>query len=248
MTLCRRTTGLLLLAALSAVANGAAAQSRTSTGEVRQLVTFLWQPGKAEDAEALYRTQLVSIYAATPALRRFRAWREAESPEPLDLMVVSSYAGMAGMDSANAQIRARSGAGPSVPAIYGMLSSMSQHHTDQFIEMLPAVSDAQTDAGELTVFEFLRIVPGGQTRFSTLLATAVRPWERMAGLTLWSETGRTLVSDGWDFVRIYGISALGDWHTYRTRMRESSAGSALEPLIAARKTMILRRARQLSVH
>ncbi len=227
----------------------AVAQNSTATagGEVRQIVTFLWQPGMSEQAIGIYERQLKPIYTDIPAMRRFRAYREAESPEPLDLVVVSTYASMAGMDAANDALRRAPSGGESAFALYGKLSAMTQHHHDQFVEILPAASDTATGNGDLTVFEYIRVAPGAQSRFTTLLFTSVRPFERERGLYAWSETGRMLVSDGWDFVRIYGITSLGQWQQYRERMRTAPRVAELDGLIAARKTIILKRDARLSV-
>lgn len=231
----------------SAVLSPLAAQNTTASGEVRQIVTFLFQPGRAADAFAIYEKQLKPIYAGVAPLRRFRGYREAESPEPLDLVVVSSYDGMAGMDAANDDLRKANPTGQSAFALYGVLSGMTQSHHDQFVEMLPALSDSVTGGADLTVFEYIRVTPGAQQRFPTLLFTFVRSFERERGLYAWSETGRMLVGDGWDFVRIYGIRSLGEWQRYRERMRISPHGAELDAMISARKTIILRRDQRLSV-
>jgi hypothetical protein len=97
------------------------------------------------------------------------------------------------------------------------------------------------------VFEYIRVTPGAQSRFSTLLFTFIRPYERTRGMYVWSETGRMLISDGWDFVRSYGIQSLGDWQRYRERMRTAPRGPDMDALIAARKTIIVRRDPRLSV-
>ncbi len=226
---------------------GAQHSTVTGGGEVRQIVTFLWQPGMSEQAIGIYERQLKPIYTGIPAMRRFRAYREAESPEPLDLVVVSTYESMAGMDAANDALRRAPSGGESAFALYGKLSTMTQRHHDQFVEMLPAASDSAADSADLTVFEYIRVAPGAQTRFTTLLLNSVRPFERERGLYKWSETGRMLVSDGWDFVRIYGITSLGAWQLYRERMRTASRVCELDGLIAARKTIILKRDARLSV-
>lgn len=226
---------------------GAQNTAATTGGEVRQIVTFHFQPGRSDDAFAIYEKQLKPMYAGIAPLRRFRGYREAESPEPLDLVVVSSYDGMAGMDAANDALRRPNAAGQSAFALYATLSGMTQSHHDQFVEMLPALSDSVTDAVDLTVFEYIRVAPGAQQRLPTLLITFIRPFERERGLYAWSESGRMLVSDGWDFVRIYGIRSLGDWHRYRERMRNSPHGSELDAMISARKTIILKRDARLSV-
>jgi hypothetical protein len=226
---------------------GAQNSAATAGGEVRQIVTFLWQPGMSEQAIAIYERQLKPIYTGIPAMRRFRAYREAESPEPLDLVVVSTYDNMAGMDAANDALRKAPPGAESAFALYGKLSAMTQRHHDQFAEMLPAASDSTTDNTDLTVFEYIRVAPGAQARFTTLLFTSVRPFERERGLYAWSETGRMLVSDGWDFVRIYGIRSLGQWQQYRERIRTAPRAAEMDGLIAARKTIILKRDARLSV-
>ncbi len=215
--------------------------------EVRQLVTFLFQPGKAADAIAIYESMLKPIYRDVAPLRRFRGYREAESPEPMDLMVSSSYAGMAGMDAANAALRAPRPSGASAFALYGTLAAMSQSHHDQFVEILPALSDTPDDSAGITVFEYLRLAPGKQERFPTLLFTDMRRIEREAALYRWSETGRLLVSDGWDFLRIHHMRSLADWQRYRDVQRLGPAGEAMQSMISARKAVILRLEPRLSV-
>ena len=244
---------MLIVAAVAVAVSGSSmplsAQNTAATagGEVRQIVTFRFQPGRTTDAFTIYEKQLKSIYADVAPLRRFRGYREAESPEPLDLIVVSSYESMAGMDAANEALRKPNSTGQSAFALYGVLSGMTQSHHDQFVEMLPALSDTATDAVDLTVFEYLRVAPGAQQKLPTLLITFVRPFERERGLYSWSESGRMLVSDGWDFVRIYGMHSLSEWQRYRERMRNSPHGNEMDSMISARKTIIVRRDARLSV-
>ncbi len=228
--------------ALDAQPRAAAPQS-----EVRQLVTFLFLPGRFADAMAIYESKLKPIYADVAPLQRFRAYREAESPEPLDLVVVSSYAGMTGMDLANEALRRPNAAGQTAMSFYGALSAMTQTHHDQFVEMLPALSDTATEAATLTVFEYIRVAPGKRAQYERGLRTEVRPFERANGLYQWSETGRMLVSDGWDYLRIFGIASLGDWHRYTRDARQPGSPFAADTLVAARKTIILRREGRLSV-
>jgi hypothetical protein len=216
-------------------------------GDVRQIVTFLFQPGRTSDAVTIYERQLRPIYAAVPALRRFRAYREVESPEPLDLVVVSHYDGMAGMDAANDALRAPGPDGASAFALYGTLSAMTQHHHDQFVEILPALSDTidARETARLTVFEYVRVTPGAHARYESLVATALRPLERSQRLSLASETGRMLVSDGWDYLRLHRMRSLGDWQRHALAMQ--SFDDRLGPLVAARKVIILREDPRLSV-
>ncbi len=226
---------------------GLVAQSPSRPTEVRQIVTFLFQPGRTAEAVTIYEQQLKPIYTENAALKRFRGYREAESPEPLDLVVISTFDGMAGMDASNETLRRPGASGQSAFALYGTLSSMTQTHHDQFVEMLPALSDAATEGSGLTVFEYLRIVPDARTRFTTLLFGSIRPFEQQRKLYEWSETGRMLVSDGWDFVRIHGIRSLADWQRYREQLRGAPMGPQMEGMITARKTLILRRDPRLSV-
>lgn len=223
------------------------AQQSVRAPEVRQIVTFLFQPGRSVDANAIYEKQLRPIYTEVPSLRSFRAYHEAESPEPLDLVVVSSYNGMAGMDSANAALRKPSATGQSAFALYGTLSAMTQTHHDQFIEMLPSVSDSASSTTTLTVFEYIRVAPGMHTDFESRLRTLVRVSEKDARLYDWSETGRVLVGDGWDYVRIFGIKSLADWHRYQRYIHGATMRSQFAATIVTRKTIILRLDAKLSV-
>ncbi len=225
----------------------ALAQAPMASSDVRQIVTFRFAAGRTGEAVAIYEQQLKPIYLDVPPLLRFRAYRETESPEPLDLVIVSNYSGMAGMDAANAMLRRPHSSGRSALALYGALSAMSETHHDQFVEMEPGWSDTLVAGERLTVFEYLRLAPGAQSEFGRLLRSTVRPYESALRLYEWSESGRMLVSDGWDIVRIFGIGSLGDWQRYRERMREAPFAGEFDRLISARKTIILRQDSSLSV-
>ncbi len=217
-----------------------------SPREVRQIVTFLFQPQRTADAVAIYEQQLKPIYADVAPLLRFRAYREAESPEPLDLVVVSSYRGMAGMDLANEALRLPPRAGRSASALYGTLAAMTQTHHDQFVEMLPFGGGTPDDSAGITVFEYLRVPVSQHRNFVAQMQNRVRE-ERTLGLFRWSEFGRMLVSDGWDFLRIHQMRSLADWQRYRAYDRESLRLPGGEFEITARKTIILRQDPRLSV-
>lgn len=216
------------------------AQSRPEQPEVRQIVTFSFLPGRAGEATLIFQEQLRPIYQGLPDLLRFRGYREVESPEPLDLMVVSSYRGMEGMDRANEGLRRPSPSGPSALSWYGSLSGMTETHHDQFVEMIESLSDTVLSTDGLTVFVYLRLTPGSRAAFEQQLAKRVRMFERERRLTQWSETGRMLVSDGWDYLRIFGFGSLGDWHRYLTALRGAPFSEELEGGIAARKSIIVR--------
>lgn len=204
--------------------------------EVRQIVTFLFQPGQGAEAQRIYAEQLKPLYEANPAMRRIRAYREAESPVPLDLILVSSFAGMAGMDASNEHLRRPPAGQRSAFEWYGTLAAMTQHHHDQFVEMVPALSDSVTnDAGQLVAFEYYRVAPGLHGRFERQLQDQ-RSREQRGRLYAWSETGRMLVSDGWDYLRIFGLSTLADWSRFRAATRQGPA----DALVTARRTIIVR--------
>jgi hypothetical protein len=244
---CRAGRSILLAVTVGASALNAQSATPSVQPEVRQLVTFLFQPGRSADAIAIYERQLKPIYTGIQPLLRFRAFREAESPEPLDLVVVSSYAGMAGMDLSNDALRTPNAAGQSAFALYGQLSAMTQTHHDQFVEMLPALSDTAQSGTGLTVFEYIRVAAGKHALYERALLSEVRPFERTNRLYDWSETGRMLVSDGWDYLRIYGVKSLGDWHRYRRGTRGQGFQFGADTLVAGRKTIILRNDPRLSV-
>lgn len=236
----------LMLAATSAGPTDAAAQAEGAGSEVRQIVTFRFAAGRMAEAVGIYRGQLRPIYDGIPSLLRFRGYGEAESPEPLDLIVVSSYRGMAGMDLANEGLRRPGPRGASALSLYGTLSAMTVAHHDQFVEMLPSLGDS-AGAGGLTVFEYVRLAPGSADEFERLLRDQVRPFERDQQLISWSETGRMLVSDGWDYLRIFGISSLGEWHRYQQALWTAPFHSDLQRQVAARKSLVTRELPNLAV-
>lgn len=228
----------LLLAAL--LLHPVVAAAQPAPDDVRQLVTFRWQPGRDRDALAIYTGPLRAIYARLPALAAVRGFREAESPEPLDLVVVAHYRSMARMDTANTQLRSEREADRPALQYYADLAAMSAGHHDQFVRMLPELSDRITSPTPLTVYEFLRLAPGARREFEQRLSTVVRPAERRRTPAHAVETGRFLVADGWDILRIHHITSLGDWQRIaEARDRDSALGFA-ERFVAARKVMLLK--------
>lgn len=218
-----------------------------AASEVRQIVTFRFAPGRSAEALAIYERRLKPVYEDVAPLLRFRAYREAESPEPLDLVIVSSYRGLAGMDAANEALRKTHPSGVSAFQAYGELSAMTAAHHDQFVEMLPRVSGPPVEGTGLTVFEYVRTTPGGGPAYERLLTDRLQRFEQQRALFRGSETGRLIVSDGWDYLRMHAIGSLADWHAAVTAVRESAIQTELAPLVAARKTLILRLDPRLSV-
>lgn len=225
---------------------GRPAPAPAQTPEVRQIITFLWSPGRGADALRIYRDSLMPIYRGIPQYLRHRAYGEVESSEPLDLIEVTAFSSMAGMDSAGPALRRPGPAGRSAVDLYGALDGITQRHHDQFVVMLPALSDSAADQSGLVVFEYLRLAPGAQRAFESGLG-ALRRAEREAALYSWSETGRLLVSDGWDYLRVYGVPALAGWQRYRELARALPAAAAVDRLVAARKTIIVKAAGGLAL-
>lgn len=151
-------------------------------------------PGRAAEATALYREAALPLYRADDYLLGFRAFREVESPIPVDLVIVRGFDGLAGMERSGARLREVATAqGTSVGALYGRIGALSQGHTDEFVEMLPRLGSGDPAATRWTVFIRLRLVPGVSADAEAALETVAR-WERQRGLA--TSTARFLIGDG----------------------------------------------------
>jgi quinol monooxygenase YgiN len=216
--------------------------------EVRQLVTFKFEPGHTEEAVEIFRSKVIPLYVKTEAMIRFRVSREVESPEPLDLILVATYRSLAGMDRSNAELaqRARE-SGTSIGALYGSISDLSHHHHDQFVEILPAFSHGDPGSKPLTVFDSIRVIAGGGRELETLLASGVLPWEKGLDSLAGSETARFLIGDGWNYLRILGFENLSHLHDYLTAAREEPWSQEMDRLVATRKRIVVRQEPDLAV-
>lgn len=214
--------------------------------EVRQIVTFTFLPGQTGAAIDGYRSQAIPLYERNEAMLSFRAFREVESPIPLDLMVVSAFRGMAGMDDSNSSLRALAAeAGTSIGAIYGQLGALSSGHTDQFVEMLPSLGSGDPSSKRLTAFVWYRVLPGQENVFETVVRTAVAPWEKEVQIP--SATGRFLVSDGWHYLRFLGFNSLGEYQEYWSGLSMLSASSRLADLTVERREVIVSSVQEMAV-
>jgi len=234
---------MLILAALAMATSVAAQQS-----EIRQLVSFKFLPGKSSEATAIFRDEARPLYEDDAPMLRFRGYREAESPEPVDLMVVSTFDGMAGMDASNLALRrVAEEHGTSIGAVYGRIGALSQHHRDEFVQIDPSLSWG-TDQEALSVFVSVRIEPGKRHAFEQLLRDAVLPWEKEldSGLS-GSESGPYLLSDGWDYIRIMRMQSLEDWHHYVSEWRAQTWSHAVDRVVTIEKQIILVPVTELSV-
>lgn len=240
------STVLMMAGALSGLGAGALAAQTPVESEVRQIVTFSFLPGRMGEAIGAYRERAVPLYERNEAMLSFRAFREVESSIPLDLMVVSAFHGMAGMDRSNTTLRELATAvGTSIGAIYGELGALSSGHTDQFVEMLPALGSGDPSATRLTAFVWYRVLPGRSAEFEDALATEISPLEEASGVP--SATGRFLVSDGWDYLRFLGFDSLGDYQEYWTSFGAHPGHSRLSALTTERREVIVASVPEMAV-
>lgn len=215
-------------------------------GEVRQLVTFSFLPGRSADALRIYRERAVPLYEQNEAMRTFRGFREVESPIPLDLMVVSAFDGMAGMDASNARLReVAAAAGTSIGALYGEIGALSSSHTDQFVEMLPELGTGDASGRRLTAFVWYRVSPGARRGFEAALEEVVEGPDRFTGTP--TATGRFLVADGWDYLRMLAFDSLGQYQAYQAAVAAHPSGRRLEGVTAERRQVILAGVPELAV-
>ena len=220
-----------------------AAQPPAESREVRQLVTFRFLPGQTRAALDVYRTGILPIYRGVEAMRTVRLLGEVESPEPLDLVVVTHYADMAGMDRANQAMRGLPADGPTIGQLYQQVADLSLGHHDQFVEVISPPVMAGTPDGLLEVLEFLRVASGSQGAFERQMLQIVHPWEEDQAtrqLVPRTETARFLVADGWDYLRTYAVRDLASWQAYSAARARHPAVWAANRNVEQRKTMILR--------
>jgi hypothetical protein len=209
-----------------------------SVGEVRQIVSFTLKPQAGPRVRALYRDELLELYAADPELRSLRVFREAESAVPVDLVVIRAFDGMAGMDASGAALRRLAeGAGRSVGALYGRIAALSTGHTDEFVRMLPEAGQGDPTTAELTAVFRYRVAPGRRGEVEAAFAGPVRAMERGEG---WSTTtGRHLLGNGWHLVRMVGLASLGDYQRYVERLDDVLADAGVADAVAARSDQLL---------
>lgn len=217
--------------------------------EVRQLVSFRFLPGRAAEAIRLFREEALPLYHDNEPMLRFRGYREAESPVPVDLVVVSTFRGMAGMDASNQSLRDSARArGSSVGAIYGSIAAESVEHRDEFVEIDSDASWGDADSGPMIVLIRMEIAPGARDAFERLIRDRLVPWERGLGPGIrGADGGPFLVSDGWDAFRVLAIESLGDWHAYLRARRNASWRRELDRIVVRERQTILVGLPELSV-
>ncbi|NNF27639.1 MAG: hypothetical protein HKN73_10510 [Gemmatimonadetes bacterium] len=163
----------------------------------------------------------------------FRGFSEVESSIPLDLVVVSAFEGMAGMDASNAFL-GRAGIGE----FYGRVGPLLSSHTDQFVEMLPELGQDDPSTAARTALIWYRVVPGGQADFERALEATAVPYEVATGVS--SQTGRFLLGDGWHYLRFLGLPSLGAYQSYLDGLAGAEGYDDLAAIVAATREVILR--------
>jgi hypothetical protein len=215
-------------------------------GEVRQIVTFSFLPGKTNEAINLFRERAIPLYQQGSAMLSFRGFREVESPLAIDLMAVSAFNGMAGMDQSNEQLSAvAQSAGSSLGSVYGGISALSSRHTDQFVEMIVSLGNGDASARRLTAFVWYRLTPGQSAEFEKTLGASIVPWETATNTP--SATGRFVVSDGWHYLRTLGFDSLGEYQQYWIEVARLSGHKQLESFTTDRREVIVASIAELSV-
>jgi hypothetical protein len=230
--------------------------------EVLQLVTFSFRPGKMSEAIAVFRERALPLYDQDAAMLSFRGLREVESPEPLDLIVISRFRGMAGMDESNEALRTVSAPAPSgsagspesssedsptlgIGAFYGAIVPLIASHHDQFVELFPGLANGDPTSKRLVALVSYQLLPGEGPAFESALERAILPWERAAGVS--SSTGRFLISDGWHYLRILGFDSLGDFQDYWSRLNTEADYSVIDGITTRRKEIVVAAVPELSV-
>lgn len=183
---------------------------------VIQIVTFRFESGQSGAALRIFEEQALPLYRQNSAMLEFRAYREVESPDPLDLVVISRFEGMAGMDRSNEQLRLlAASAGTSIGVIYGGISEYALGHTDEFVEIGSDATLASMDAERLVVLEYLELegsesVPtvASAPTAAAAGADAVALPTGLPGLS-GGVGGPMVIADGWSHFRMYGVASLG---------------------------------------
>ena len=214
-------------------------------GEVRQLVTFRFLPGRASEAHALFRDRAVPLYRENADMLSFRGFSEVESPVPLDLVVVSAFRGMEGLDASNEALTGLAAdAGDDIRSIYGAIAALSATHHDQFIEILPDLATGDPADAPLVAFVSYRMLAGERERFLRAVRDEIVPWERERGVP--SQTARFLVSDGWHYLRMVGFDSLGAYQRYWTEI-VPAGHDYIDGITTRRREIILAPVPEMSV-
>ena len=209
-------------------------------GEVRQIVSLSFTPGGAAEGTAAFEELAVPLYRLDSDMLSFRGYREVESSIPLDLVVISAFRGMAGMDASNEFLGSQG-----IGRFYGRVGPLLARHTDQFVEMLPALGQGDPSTAARTVLIWYRTAPGSQVDFEEALAETVVPYELAAGIP--AQTGRFLLGDGWHYLRFVGVQSLGGYQAYLAGLESAPGYAVLATVVVSTREVMLRSVSDLAV-
>ena len=213
--------------------------SLETLAEVRQLVTFRFSSRGIFGPPTI--APIVELYRQTPAVRRVRGYREAESPEPFDLILMTSYRGLEGFDRARQDLSGqRTRSGMTLAGAYQRIEQTTEWHRDHFIEMIGDLDHQTTTPPEFFVFEWIRLVPAARRAYELLLDTTVLPWEKNQTFLQSTETGRVFIGEGWDYLRILGFTSMAGYQDYLGAWRHHPEADALALHVTDKKVFVVR--------
>jgi hypothetical protein len=164
------------------------------------------------------------------------------------VILMTSSRDLDGFELARKQmVGLRATSGGTLFAAQQRLDEMTEWQRDEFIEMLPDHDHRSGTEPRVFVFDWVRLVPAAHRAYELLVQNAVVPWERERTFLHLTETGRVLVGDGWDYVRILGFDTLAGYQDYLDLWRERSEADQLALHVSARRTVIVREDETLRV-
>jgi hypothetical protein len=224
---------------------------RRDLPEVRHLVMYRFQRnggpfGMRPSMPAM--DSLLELYRETPPVLRVRGYREAESAEPFDLILATNHRGLEGFEQAMEQLAKRStDRGVTFGVASRRIDEASEWHRDWWVELIEDMTHTGTGTPELHVFEWVRVFPSTQPAYELLLRSRLVPFERDQTNVRSSETGRVLIGDEWDYLRIVGFPSLSAYHDYRRVLRDDQVSEEIGRFVALRKMFVVRQDGDLSV-
>ncbi len=212
-------------------------KAQNDTSIVWQLVTFNILPGEYSNVIDLYQQQAVPLFTENEEMLRFRGFREVESPVPFGLMVLTEMNGLGGMDAANIRLRAIAAEqNISVGNLYGRISDLTAGHTDEFVQLIPEWKIEDPFTSKYQVFISYDIVAGKSADFRRFVHEQLIPAEKELGLP--SSGGQYLISDGWQYLRVFGIESLKEFGDYVELLHSKDLDNVLDRFVDKKRVVI----------
>ncbi len=212
-------------------------KAQNDTSIVWQLVTFNILPGEYSNVIDLYQQQAIPLFTENEEMLRFRGFREVESPVPFGLMVLTEMNGLGGMDAANIRLRAIAAEqNISVGNLYGRISDLTAGHTDEFVQLIPEWKIEDPFTSKYQVFISYDIVAGKSADFRRFVHEQLIPAEKELGLP--SSGGEYLISDGWQYLRVFGIESLKEFGYYVELLHSKDLDNVLDRFVDKKRVVI----------